>query len=108
MISINLMNFDTRTVLDLISLDTQLKEEILSILIEEEKLLSKKIKKNSTKSPDSKTELSYESTIPTIQDCLKMFLRKDLKRIELSILKGSIDLNKVSYQEIIDSVRNLK
>lgn len=102
------MNFDTRTVLDLIHLDNQLRDNILSILIEEEQLLNNNSKKKSAKSPNIKTDFSYESAFPLIHDCIKSFLRKDLKRIELSILKGSIDLNNVSYQEVVDSIINLK
>lgn len=97
MISTNLMNFDTRTVLDLISLDTTLREDIESILIQEERLLKK-----------NKKEFSYDSTYPEIEECIKLFLRKDLKRVGLPILKGSINLNNVSYKDIIDSIRNIK
>lgn len=102
------MNCDTRTVLDLIHLDNQLREDILSILIEEEQLLNNSSKQKSTKSSSIKTNFSYESAFPLIEDCIKMFLRKDLKRIGLSILKGYVNLNNVSYKEIVDSVRNLK
>ena len=72
------MNFDTRTVIDLMKLNEKLKDDIIFIL-EEESLFIKKVGKNAK--VDEFMFISdtvLETIIPIIKDCLKYFLKKDL------------------------------
>jgi hypothetical protein len=102
------MNFDTRTILDLINLDDLLRNNIVSILDEETELSKKK---KTTNKPNDLT-IDFASYVinvkPAIKDCLRLFLKKDLKRLGLPILKGVVNINNISYEDIVDNVRNSK
>lgn len=100
----NRMNFDTRTINDLIQLDADLKFEILSIL-EDEKFISKKNGINNKINDSKFISDGFVFVIePNIKDCLKTFMKKDLNKIGLSVLKGTIDLNNVDYKYIVNGL----
>ena len=100
------MNFDTRTVIDLMKLNEKLKDDIIFIL-EEESLFIKKVGKNAK--VDEFMFISdtvLETIIPIIKDCLKYFLKKDLNTMDLSVIKGMVDINNVDYSELVNMLKN--
>lgn len=90
------MNFDTRTVIDIISINDDLKTKLIEI-ISEEKIILKKMK-----------HFSYEDFLqslePRIKYEIKLCLKKDLKAMQLSVLCGIINVNNIDCKCIIDSV----
>lgn len=99
---INTINFDTRTINDLIHLDEDLKFEINSI-IQEEEFISKKNTINSILNDyEFITDDILDAVLPDIKDCLKSFMKKNLNKIELSVLKGVVNLNNVDYRYIVN------
>jgi len=99
---INTINFDTRTINDLIHLDEDLKFEINSI-IQEEEFISKKNTINSILNDyEFITDDILDTVLPDIKDCLKSFMKKNLNKIELSVLKEVVNLNNVDYRYIVN------
>ena len=94
------MNFDTRTVIDLMKLNEKLKDDIIFIL-EEESLFIKKVDEFMFIS-----DTVLETIIPIIKDCLKYFLKKDLNTMDLSVIKGMVDINNVDYSELVNMLKN--
>lgn len=90
------MNFDTRTVMDIISLNDDLKKNI-SETITQEQLFSENIGRfNSDEFIDSIT--------PMIKDTLKIFLKKNLKSMGLSLIKNHININNVDYKYLVNEI----
>lgn len=88
------MNFDTRTVTDLISLSEKLKKQMHTSIDEEFLLFD---------GDERFTEDTFaELLTPILKDHLKEFIKSDLKKMDLIFLKKMIDLNKVNYKEVID------
>jgi hypothetical protein len=90
------MNFDTRTVLDILVLDKDL-EIVLSSLIEAERIIWYATGKN------SQNEF-VKSVIPLVKDELKFYMKTKLYRKKLGFLKKLIDLEKVDYFHLIPAV----
>jgi hypothetical protein len=90
------MNFDTRTVIDLISLDDGLKEK-LQDTVDEELLMFQ--------STDAFTDDEFiDSVIPHIKDYLKISIKKNLKTLDLDFIKKMINLDNVDYKKLIDYI----
>lgn len=99
---INTINFDTRTINDLIHLDEDLKFEINSI-IQEEEFISKKNTINSILNDyEFITDDILDTVLPDIKDCLKSFMKKNLNKIGLPVLKEVVNLNNVDYRYIVN------
>lgn len=93
------MNFDTRTVIDLIHLDDKLKYGIQTIIDEELFLFPH---------TDMFTDEEFVITIkPLVYDYLKKFLKTELKRMDLFFLKSMINLDTIDYKIIIDYVTKI-
>jgi len=91
------MNFDTRTVLDIIILDPSL-ESILTALVDGEKILWVKSGKT------SENEI-VRSVIPLVKDELKFYMKNRIHRVmKLGFLNKMIDLDKVDYYHLIPAV----
>lgn len=93
------MNFNTRTIIDLISLDNTLKSNIQTIVDQELFLF-----------PHTDTFTDEDFTIgvtPFIKDHLKLFIKTELKRMNLFFLKSMINLEEVDYKIIIDYVTKI-
>lgn len=91
---INTMNFDTRTVTDLIYLDVNLKEKMQSSIDEEFLLFD---------GDERFTEDTFaELLTPILKDHVKQFIKTELKKMDLVFLKKMLDLDKVDYKEVID------
>lgn len=100
------MNFDTRTVIDLIKLNAKLKDSMVSIL-EDEKLFVKKNMKNKITSKnlfDCDDFLQIVS--PQMKECLKLFLKKELSVMGLSVMRGIININNVDYSNVVKILTN--
>jgi hypothetical protein len=91
------MNFDTRTILDLISLNLELKECLFEIILNEQSCLDDQ---------DVFDEnVLVNSVSPIIKNKLKDFLfRKELTSMNLGILKGTININNIDYKFLIREV----
>jgi hypothetical protein len=91
------MNFDTRTIMDLISLNQELKESLFEIILAEHSYLD---------SDDEFEESALPSSVvPLIKNRLKDFLfRKELTKMNLGILKGTINLKNIDYEFLIKEV----
>lgn len=88
------MNFDTRTVTDLISLSEKLKKQMQTSIDEEFLLFD---------GDERFTEETFaELLTPILKDQLKQFIKTDLKKMDLLFLKKMIDINKVNYKEVVD------
>jgi hypothetical protein len=90
------MNFDTRIVLDIFNLDSKLKEDVQTI-IKEEELFSDII---------GKVDSDYflDSVAPLIKDKLKQYMKRDIKNLDLPFIKSLINITNVDYRIIIDDV----
>lgn len=91
------MNFDTRTIIDIAKLDSDLSEEIKRTIKEEESF-SEKIQQYDY-------DIFVDSIIPLLKDKLKLFLKKNLKQIELPILKGMVDINNIDYKVFVNEMQ---
>jgi hypothetical protein len=90
------MNFDTRTVTDLISLDSDLKDA-LRMVIDQEQLFSENI-------GQFNDDVFIESITPLLKDHLKSFLKKDIKKMELPFINNMINLNNIDYKFLIEEI----
>jgi len=90
------MNFDTRTVTDLISLDSDLKDA-LRMVIDQEQLFSENI-------GQFNDDVFIESITPLLKDHLKSFLKKDIKKMELPFVNNMINLNNIDYKFLIEEI----
>jgi hypothetical protein len=90
------MNFNTRTVLDLMIIDPDL-ELILNALVDAEK----SIYYNSGKT--SQNEF-VRYVIPLVKDELNFYISNRTYRLNLSFLKKCIDLDRVDYYHLIPAV----
>ena len=95
------MNFDTRTVIDLIALDDDLKNK-LSRIVDDEKLFLLSMDDSSIDEAEFIASVS-----PLINDNLKRYIKIDLRGTDLSFLKGMINLNKVDYKLVFESIKQV-
>jgi hypothetical protein len=93
------MNFDTRTVLDLMILDPDLERNIAAI-VDGEKVIW------TTNGNTSQNDF-VRSVIPFVKDELKFYMTTRLYRIKMSFLKKLIDLDKVDYYHLIPAVAKI-
>jgi hypothetical protein len=94
------MNFDTRTVIDIISLSDELKKELQSMVDDELTFL---LSTNDFTDEDFVTAMT-----PLIKDQLKIFLKSKLKTIDLLILKNSVNINSIDYKYLIDHITKIQ
>jgi hypothetical protein len=93
------MNFDTRTVLDLMILDPELELNI-SAIVDGEKYLW--VSSGKTSENDF-----VRSVIPLVKDELAFYMKNRLYRLKMTFLKKMIDLNKVDYYHLIPAVAKI-
>lgn len=88
------MNFDTRTVTDLISLNEELKKKMQTSIDEEFLLFD---------GDERFTEETFAQLLtPILKDHLKQFFKTELKKMDLVFIKKLLDLNNVNYKEVVD------
>lgn len=90
------MNFDTRTVMDIIQLNDELKDELFEIVFQEQMFSEKYDSLNMSKFADTIT--------PLIKDALKKFFKKGLTKMGLPVLKGTVNINNVDYTHLVNEV----
>ena len=90
------MNFDTRTVFDLMIVDPDL-EIIINSLVDAEKYIY--FKSGNTSENDF-----VRSVIPLVRDELKFYMRYKLYKLKLGFLNKMVDLDKVDYYHLIPAV----
>jgi hypothetical protein len=93
------MNFNTRIVLDLISLSEPLKESI-NALIDNELLLSNGIE-------DFTEEYFIQKLTLPIEELLIYFIKNELNGMGLAIIKKYINLNDVEYDVLINRLTEI-
>lgn len=94
------MNFDTRTVLDIILLDPSL-ETILTALVDAEKVIW-------VKSGKSSENEFVRAVTPIVKDELKFYMKNRIHRVmKLGFLKNIVDLDKVDYYQLIPAVAKI-
>jgi hypothetical protein len=94
------MNFDTRTVLDIILLDPSL-EIILTALVDAEKVIWVKSGKT------SQNEF-VRSVIPIVKDELHFYMKNRIYRVmKMGFIKKLVDLDKVDYYQLIPAVAKI-
>ena len=92
------MNFNTRTIVDLINLDYDLKSKLNSIIDDERLFLL-------SMNDASIDEVDFIITIsPIIHETLKRYVKIDLRGTDLSFLNGMINLNEVDYKMVFESI----
>jgi len=93
------MNFDTRTILDIILLDQNL-EAVLTALVDGEKVLWVKSGKT------SENEFVH-SVVPLVKDELRFYMKHKIHKMKLGFLKKLVDLDKVDYFQLIPAVAKI-
>ena len=91
------MNFDTRTIIDLVRLDEDITEDIRHT-IAEERIFSEKIQQYDY-------DIFVDSIIPLLKDVLKRFIKNNLKAVELPILKGVINIDNIDYKIFVNEIQ---
>lgn len=93
------MNFDTRTILDIIVIDPDL-EIVLNILIDAEKILwlnsGKIVEKDFVR-----------SVIPLIKDELRFYMATRLRPLNLEFIKKLVNLDNVDYFQLIPAITKI-
>lgn len=93
------MNFDTRTIIDIIELSSELKKELQSLVDNELEIFL---------STDDFTDDDFNKAVyPQIKDELKSFLKSKLKTIDMQILKGIVNLNSVDYKHLVNHITKI-
>jgi hypothetical protein len=91
------MNFDTRTVIDIINLNNDFKESLFELILEEQSMIDS--------TDEFRDKIFIETVTPIVKNKIKDFLfRKELTKMNLGILKGIINLNNVDYKYLIEDV----
>lgn len=91
------MNFDTRTIIDMVRLDEELTEDF-RFTISEEQRFSEKIHQYDY-------DIFVDSISPLLKDKLKRFLKNNLKDIGLPILKDSIKIENIDYKVFVNEIQ---
>lgn len=91
------MNFDTRTIIDVIKLNVSASEDFIST-IKEEQIFSENIEQYDY-------DIFVDSIVPLLKDKLKLFLKKNLKDIGLPILKGAVKIENIDYKVFVNEIQ---
>lgn len=91
------MNFDTRTIIDLVKLDETVTKDFIS-MIKEEQLFSEKIEQYDY-------DVFVDSIVLLLKDRLKFFIKNNLKKIGLPILKGRVNIDNVDFKLFVNEIQ---
>jgi hypothetical protein len=91
------MNFDTRTIIDLIKLDEDLTEDLRYTIVEEQRF-SEKIQQYDY-------DIFVDSISLLLRDKIKFFLKNKLKQIGLPILKGLVKIENIDYKVFVNEIQ---
>lgn len=95
------MNFDTRTVLDIISLNDSLKQKIFQV-IDTELLLF-----NYSHDVERDEDEFALAIAPLLKRYIEQFFKTDFKKSDLYLIRKSINLKNVNYKQLIDTVTKI-
>lgn len=91
------MNFDTRTIIDLVKLNENVTKDIRYTIVEEQRF-SEKIQQYDY-------DIFVDSIVPLLKDKLKLFVKNNLKEMDLSILKGSVNVDNIDYKIFVNEIQ---
>ena len=91
------MNFDTRNIIDLVKLDETVTKDFIS-MIKEEQLFSEKIEQYDY-------DVFVDSIVLLLKDRLKFFIKNNLKKIGLPILKGRVNIDNVDFKLFVNEIQ---
>lgn len=91
------MNFDTRTIVDLVKLNEELIEDFKYTIAEEQRF--------SEKIHQYDYDIFVDSISPLLKDQLKLFLKKNLKNIGLPILKDLVKIDNIDYKVFVNEIQ---
>ena len=89
------MNFNTNLVLDLISIEADLKDKI-NYLIDGELLVSNDV-------DEFNDQLFIEKITPLIKKELNIFLKNGLSKMGLGIIRSYINLDNIDYKFLLEN-----
>lgn len=95
------MNFYTRTVLDIISLNDSLKQKIFQV-IDTELLLF-----NYSHDVERDEDEFALAIAPLLKRYIEQFFKTDFKKSDLYLIRKSINLKNVNYKQLIDTVTKI-
>ena len=90
------MNFNTNLVLDLISIEADLKDKI-NYLIDGELLVSNDV-------DEFNDQLFIEKITPLIKKELNIFLKNGLSKMGLGITRSYINLDNIDYKFLLENI----
>ena len=90
------MNFNTNLVLDLISIEADLKDKI-NYLIDGELLVSNDV-------DEFNDQLFIEKITPLIKKELNIFLKNGLSTMGLGIIRSYINLDNIDYKFLLENI----
>lgn len=97
------MNFDTRTTLDVIKLNNDLKEKLLHIIDTELGAMSAEFDMS-----DDKLDAEFLKIVkPILHGYLVRFFKNELKNTDLLFLKKLVNLKNVDYKPLIEEVTKI-
>ncbi len=92
-----MMNFDTRTIIDLIRLNENSIKDLRHIIHEEQKF-SEKIQQYDY-------DIFVESISILLKDRIKFFIKNNLKEIGLPILLDVVNINNIDYKIFVNEIQ---
>jgi hypothetical protein len=98
---LNKINFDTRTVIDIVSLNDNLKRKLFDV-IDAELLLF-----NYTHDVERDEDEFALAIAPLLKRYIETFFKGDFKKSDLFIIRKTINLKNVDYKQLIDNITKL-
>lgn len=97
------MNFDTRTTLDVIRLNVELREKLLHIIDTELGIMSAEF----DMSDDTLDAEFLKLVKPILHGYLVRFFKNELKNTDLLFLKKLVNLKNVDYKTLVEEVTKI-
>jgi hypothetical protein len=97
------MNFDTRTTLDVIRLNDELKEKLLHIIDTELGIMSSQF----DMTDDTLDTEFLKIVTPILHGYLVRFFKNELKNTDLLFLKKLVNLKNVDYKTLVEEVTKI-
>ena len=95
------MNFDTRTVIDLITLNDSLKNKLFEVIDSELLLFN-------YSNDDERDEDEFALTIaPLLKRHIEKFFKVEFKKSDLFLIRKTINLKNVNYKQLVDNITKI-
>lgn len=95
------MNFDTRTVMDLIALNDSLKNKLFDV-IDSELLLF-----NYTHDVERDEDEFALTIAPLLKRHIEKFFKVEFKKSDLFLIRKTINLKNVNYKQLVDNITKI-